>query len=329
MSPLRVGSSPVSLDSLLGQDTALQTLKRALAGNRVHHAYRFEGPEGVGKETAAFLLAQALLCESSGEKPCAECSSCKRAVTFAKEPPEVPRHPDVILVGRGVYPPALLGGASEATGISVEQVRRIVLARTGYPPHEGRAMIFIIRDADELNQSAANALLKTLEEPHRGTHFILLTSRPAKLLDTILSRTLAVRFGPLPPNAMKILLEREGLPLETIEFAQGSLARARMLAHEDVREARDGFLRAVDTAVSAGNCAAALTLADARPEGRSEIIAQLRHVATAFATRARTGEESLRWANSYREVTRSIREVEANGSPALVLEALINRLHRV
>lgn len=319
----------MSLEALLGQDPARQTLERALQHDRVHHAYRFEGPEGVGKETAAFLLAQALLCTAPSPRPCGECSACKRAVSIAPEAPQVPRHPDVILVGRGIYPAQLLGGSSEATGISVEQIRRIVLARVGYPPHEGRAMVFIIRDADELNQAAGNALLKTLEEPNQGTHFILLTSRPAKLLDTILSRTLAVRFGPLPEAAMRTLLEREGLPADVIEFAQGSLARARMLASDDARETRDAFLKAMDAAIEAGHCRAALEFADARPEGRGELIAQLRHAGTYFAARARENQtDSLRWANRHRELTRSIREVEANGSPALVLEALMNRLQR-
>jgi len=317
-----------SFSRLIGQPTAQNTLLRALANERVHHAYRFEGPDGVGKETAAFLLAQALLCTESTQDPCGECSTCRRVETLADEPPEVSTHPDVILVGRALYPSGLLGGASEATGISVEQIRRIVLARMGYPPHEGRNLVIIVRNADELTISAANALLKTLEEPGKGVHFILLTSRPAKLLDTILSRTLAVRFGPLPENAMSELLGREQLSTDVIPYAQGSMARARILASEEAREKRDLFVNGLSDALEAGTVAAALKFADSRPEGRADLLEQLRNAATSFATTARESEEAEIWANRYIEVMRGMREIEANGSPALVLESMVTRMIR-
>src|SRR6187402_2180290 len=180
---------------ILGQDPAVQTLTRALDSGHVHHAYRFEGPAGVGKELAAFALAQALVCEAAGARACEQCSACQRALRISEEEPHVPTHPDVILLQRGLYRGRLT--ANEATGISIEQVRRMVLERIGYRPHEGRARVFIVRDADELTVSAANALLKTLEEPGSSTHFVLLTSRPNRLLDTIRSRTLPVRFSAL------------------------------------------------------------------------------------------------------------------------------------
>src|SRR5687768_2908308 len=117
----------MSFDAILGQDVALQTLKVALASGRLHHAYRFEGPDGVGKERAAFALAQALVCTRQPNVGCGECSACTRAVALSDDEPMVPRHPDVVLIERGLYPPAVLGRASpETTGIGVEQVRRIV-----------------------------------------------------------------------------------------------------------------------------------------------------------------------------------------------------------
>ena len=156
----------MGFSSLLGQPTVVQTLERALTARQVHHAYRFEGPDGVGKELAALRLAQALVCEKGDPFGCETCSACHRAITFATETPEVPLHPDVLLVQRGLYPPSVLGStSSEATGIGVDQIRRIVLGRVGFPPHEGKALVIIIRAAEELTVSAANALLKTLEEP--------------------------------------------------------------------------------------------------------------------------------------------------------------------
>ncbi len=317
----------MSFATLLGQPTARAILERALTVGRVHHAYRFQGPLGVGKETAAFLFAQALLCELGPRTAggCGACSACRRAVTLSPDAPSVPIHPDVILVGRGLYPAQLLGGTSEATGISVEQVRRIVLSRVGYPPHEGRAMVIIVRDADELTPAAANALLKTLEEPHAGIHFVLLTSRPAKLLDTIISRTLAVRFGPLPDAVMEMLLEREGLPSELALHAQGSLERARALSEPELREAREAFVQSLDEVLREGEPAAALRFAEQRPEGRDELVGTLAHVATVFAARARESR-AMTWAVRHQEVVRSIAEVERNGSPALVLESMALRL---
>lgn len=317
----------MSLSTLLGQPTALTTLRRALSTGRIHHAYRFVGPKGVGKETAAFLMAQALLCEqgAGADGGCGVCSACKRVMTFTREAPHVPTHPDVILVGRGLYPPQLVGGASEATGISVEQVRRIVLSRLGFTPHEGRALVVIIRDADELTGSAANALLKTLEEPHPNTHFLLLTHREAKLLDTIVSRTLAVRFGPLPDAALRTLLEQEGLPEQVALYAQGSLEKARALADAEFLEARAEQVAMLDQALREATATAALKWAEHRPEGRHELLALLAHIATTYAARARD-EGAATWAARYAELIRASREIEHNGSPALVLEAMVLRL---
>jgi len=144
-------------DRIRGQGPAIETLVRALENGRVHHAYRFEGPPGVGKEMAAFALAQSLVCAKGGRLGCGECSACQRAVRLAEEDPHVPLHPDVVLLGRGLYPAQVLGTASrESTGIGVEQIRRLVLSRVGFSPHEGRAFVFIIREAEDLTQQAAN-----------------------------------------------------------------------------------------------------------------------------------------------------------------------------
>lgn len=240
-----------------------------------------------------------------------------------------PQHPDLILVGRGVYPPALIGGASEATGISVEQIRRIVLTRMGYPPHEGKALVIIVRGAEDLTVSAANALLKTLEEPGKGVHFILLTSRPASLLDTVLSRSLAIRFGALPESVMATLLEREGITPEVAPYAQGSLERARMLAEPEARRARDDFLAGLDRAMAEGHAEAALGFADQRPDGRGDLLSLLAFVATTFAQRGHDESGRHLWADRYEIISRSIRKIEANGSPALVLESMVGELCRV
>lgn len=316
----------MGFESFLGQPTARQTLERALESGRVHHAYRFEGPAGVGKSTLAKLVARALLCpvEPFG---CGRCSSCERALSVSEDAPHVPKHPDLLYVGRGIYPASLIG-AAEATGVSVEQIRRIVQPRVGYPPHEGRALVILIFDADELSVSAANALLKTLEEPADRTHFLLLTSRPGRLLDTIRSRTLAVRFGPLPEKVVAELLAREGLDEGLAPLAEGSLARARLLGDPELRERNEAFVEAALRAMREPHPAAALRFADERPEGRDDLLLSLAYLGATCATRARRTDtaHARLWAERYHTVLTAQRRIEQNGSPALVLETMLLEL---
>ncbi|HEU4410894.1 MAG TPA: DNA polymerase III subunit delta' [Polyangiaceae bacterium] len=323
---------------LLGQETALATLERALGAGRVHHAYRFEGPDGVGKETAAFALAQALVCAErpGGRGPaCGACSACRRAVTLSEGPPAVPQHPDVILVERGLYPPALLGRSrEEAQDISVDQVRKVVLARLSFPPHEGRARVFLVRRADELGVAAANALLKTLEEPPPGNHFVLLTARPRELIDTIRSRTFAVRFAPLGEGALRTILGRNGVPEAAQELAvelSGGGARAALeSADAEAVAERQAFFDALREAVEAPDMARAIALA-ARCRDKAALGERLRAFAASLARSARGAlaadeRRALSDARRFEVVSRALRDLERNASPALALEAMVLRL---
>ncbi len=316
---------------ILGQEPALQTLTRALETGHVHHAYRFEGPAGVGKEMAAMALAQALVCEVGGGKACGQCAACTRAVRLSEEEPHVPAHPDVTLLQRGLYRGRI--SANEATGISIEQVRRIVLERIGYRPHEGRARIFIVRDADEFTVSAANALLKTLEEPGPNTYFVLLTSRPNRLLDTIRSRTLPVRFSPLSDQLVARILQDKGLDPKAALVAQGSVAQALDLASEDALNEREDFVAAAHAAIGARDLAPAIKFAEAKRE-RDALRALLAYFAQSLAITGRAQvvervDEAERSAVRHRVVLSAMQDVERNVSPALALEAMISRLRRI
>jgi len=316
---------------ILGQEPALQTLTRALDSGHVHHAYRFEGPAGVGKELAAFALAQALVCEAAGPRACERCSACLRALRISEEEPHVPAHPDVIVLQRGLYRGRI--SASEATGISIEQVRRMVLERVGYGPHEGRARVFIVRDADELTVSAANALLKTLEEPGQGTHFVLLTSRPNRLLDTIRSRTLPVRFSPLADALVAQILQAKGLDPKVAAVAQGSVALALDLASDDAIKEREEFVAAAHAALSARDLAPGIKFAEVRRE-RDSLRGLLAYFAQslAFAGREQAAtriEHAERLAEQHRVVLSAMQDLDRNVSPALVLEAMIYRLRQI
>jgi DNA polymerase III subunit delta' len=315
---------------ILGQEAAVGTLKRALESGRVHHAYRFEGPDGVGKELAAFALAQALVCEK-GPAACGACSACRRAVTLAEDDPRVPLHPDVVLVERGLYKTLIAAG--EATGISIEQVRRIVLGRAGYTPHEGRALVFIVRAAEELTPQAANALLKTLEEPPPRTHFVLLTSRPSRLLDTIRSRTLPVRFAPLPDQVVAQILEARGLDSAVAPLAQGSAGQALLLADPERQADRESFVAGVLEALEASDLSAALKLGESRRADRQELGELLGHLGQALAARSRALAESEparaeHLAQQYDVVLSTLGELEKNVQPALAFEAMMVRLRQ-
>jgi DNA polymerase-3 subunit delta' len=282
----------VPFDHLLGQQTAVETLTRALRGGHVHHAYRFEGMAGVGKELAAVALAQALLCASEEVLGCGQCDPCRRAASTCAQEPRLPLHPDLVLVERGLYPPETLGRREpESNEISVAQIRRVVLGRLPYPPHEGRARIFLVRRAEELSQSAANALLKALEEPKPRTHFVLLCAQPDRLLPTIRSRSLGVRFGPLPDEVVARILRAHGVPDDhvaaAVALAGGSAEAALEAADPERSAARQGFVDGVLAAVAAPELDVAVQLGEGYPGDRHRLLADLGALGAHYARQAR------------------------------------------
>lgn len=238
---------------LVGNQRAQETLRRMLAGGRVPGALLFTGEDGVGKKLFAVELARALNCRErvrEGVEACGRCSSCERAGTFtlpAADDNEANRqilwsaHRDV-----GLLRPA-------GRFITVQQVRELE-RETNFRPYEGRARVFIIEDSDRLNESASNALLKTLEEPHPTSHLVLVTSRPASLLPTIRSRCQAVRFSPLSPAEIEDFLvkgrRRSGEEARlAARFARGRLAHALALNLDEYRARRDAMLAVLDALI--------------------------------------------------------------------------------
>jgi DNA polymerase-3 subunit delta' len=326
----------VPFSHIQGQDAAIATLGAALRRGRVHHAYRFEGPDGTGKEMCAFALAQALVCTGGDPLGCGRCDACHRAVTLSSERPEAPLHPDVSIVEKNFYPPETIGRSRpELTDISVDQIRKIVLAHAAYAPHEGRARVFIVRRAEELSQSAANALLKTLEEPRQGTHFILLTARGDRLLNTIRSRTLPVRFGPLPDEVVRSVLRARGVPDErvdlAVELAAGSASAALELADEERSAARDAFVSTVLGAVEARDLGPAVVLSESGDKDKGALKDDLRALAAVLARRARRDVAASPRAagvaaRRYEAVARAVVSLERNASPGLTMIALVQEM---
>lgn len=324
---------------ILGQEAALATLGAALTRGRVHHAYRFEGPDGTGKELCAFALAQALVCVGGDPLGCGRCDACVRAVKLAEDRPHSPLHPDVAIVEKNFYPPETIGRSRpELTDISVDQIRTIVLAHAAYPPHEGRARVYIVRRAEELSVSAANALLKTLEEPRAGTHFILLTSRGDRLLNTIRSRTLPVRFGPLPDDVVRNVLRAAAVPEErqelAVELAAGSASLALELSDEERTAARDAFVTQVLDAVAARDLGPAVVLSESGDKDKGALKEDLRALAAVLARRARhdvaaAPNAAATAARRYEAVARAVVSLERNASPGLTMIALVQEMRAV
>jgi DNA polymerase-3 subunit delta' len=326
------------LSTVRAQPTAVETLRRALTAGRVHHAYLFDGPDGVGKERAAFGLAQALVCErrKPGEADaCGVCSPCTRALPRAGE--TRPVHPDVVVLERGLYEPASIGRKSpETQDLSIDQVRTLVLARAAFAPHEGRAKVFIMRRAEEMSTSAANALLKTLEEPGARTHFVLLTSMPDALLPTIRSRTLRVRFGALPDAVVTELLVAQGTEparaTEIARLAEGSMATAGTLADPEASARREQFVARAVSALESGDAGEAFDLAaDAKAIDKDALAVQLQALAAALAARAveaadardrRADVAAARLGLAHA----AIQQLEGNASSQLAVEAMLLKM---
>ena len=160
-----------------GQDRVAALLQRAIARDRVPHAYLFSGPAGAPMMDTAMALACALDCEVARGEGCGECEQCSKIIAGI--------HPDVVTLVRE--------GAAQI--VPIESVRNQVIARIGLPPHEAAVRVFVVEEATALAPPAANALLKTLEEPPPRTLFVLCTTAPEQLLPTIRSRCQRVRFG--------------------------------------------------------------------------------------------------------------------------------------
>lgn len=212
----------------------------------------------------------------------------------------------------------------------MEQIRKVLLGRAGYGAHEGRALVVFIEDAEELTISAANALLKTLEEPGPQVHFVLHTSRPHRLLDTLRSRTLAVRFGPLPNDVVAGVLQTLGLDVKLAAAAEGSMERALQLASGDVAERNREWIKAVDGALAAPNLGPGLELTRDLPKGRHEVLALLQAYASELAVRVRapsvSDEQRKSLALRHQKLDAALGAVEQNVNPSLAIEALLVEL---
>lgn len=237
-------------DKLAGNQRVKDLLRRLLKDGRIPGALLFAGEEGVGKKLFALEVARALNCRNHVDRveACDVCPSCKRTGVFVLPSPE-----DKEANKRIIWSSHTDVGMARAPKrvILIDQIRDLE-REANFRPNEGVARVFLVDDADKLNDESSNALLKTLEEPPATSHLILITSRPASLLSTIRSRCQTIRFAPLGVEELKkvVLETRTELSNEQAlilaRAARGSVGRALKTDLSQYIEQRDSMLAVLD-----------------------------------------------------------------------------------
>lgn len=234
---------------VVGHEKVKNVLAASVLGNRVGHAYIFEGPEGVGRLTTAKAFAQLLLCENpSGGEACGKCKSCSMCQSS--------NHPDVQVITNQLYDPS-----KKSLDVLVDTVRN--MKKDVYiKPFSSERKIYIVPRADTMNLHAQNSLLKVLEEPPEYCTIILIAENSNQFLPTILSRAVPLKFFPLPNSDVEGYMTKEFPELENeaaviAAMCGGCIGRGRVLAEsEDVMQIRNELFGCLTNLVRRGSKAA-------------------------------------------------------------------------
>ena len=318
----------MDLARILGQERAVGLLKAAFESQRLSHAYLFQGPDGVGKETTALAFAQALNCEGEGLEACGRCAACKMAEGLS--------HPDIHLIfptPRTLKPAErseLVAGyvrdgyreqdfGRKSAIISVETVLSDVVAKANQRPYIGPWKAFVLADADMMTMEGANTLLKTLEEPPDRTVIILTTSRPSALPATVVSRCQKIPFSSLSRDTVKqVLLGDPRLGFDA-DRAEAAAALSQGSAGTALRADREGPTVDLER------------VADLMAGKRTKDVASLVNEATALAFRLGRSEQQrlldlmLLW---YRDVLKLSEMGGEGAAPQLLYSQHTDELSR-
>ena len=258
--------------NLIGNDHVKQMLKRLLANGRVPNSLLFVGDEGVGKWQFALELAKAFLCkEPADHQACGACAACQRADVFTFPTSDkgedyervfFSKHSDVGMV------------IPFKRNVRINAIRDLE-REANFRPYEANARFFIVDDAEKMNDNAANALLKTLEEPPPTTYIFLITSRPDSLLPTIKSRCQTIRFAPVAADEIQQFMTEEKAFTHdearlAARFARGSIGRAVSINVGQFREQRDRMLGVVRNAIKTGDRAALLRASEEMNDAKNK-----------------------------------------------------------
>jgi len=231
----------MSFESILGQKDAVESLRRRLAAKAVPHALLFTGPDGVGKRATAVEFAKALLCEKNGANACDACCHCKKI--------DSKQHPDIFFIT-----------PNDKGNIQIASVREAI-SRSQMKPFEALFQLVVIDSAEAMGDEAQNALLKVLEEPPKGAHFVLISSEPHLLYPTVLSRCQRVAFEALSDvDVATILASKCGVERPDAErmarLGRGSVLQALSAGDVDFRRAEDRAFECVAAAKTGATIAA-------------------------------------------------------------------------
>ncbi len=285
---------PQTFESMVGQKHIVSTLQNALADGRMAHAYLFTGPRGTGKTTTARLLAKALMCEAGGGGPTAHPDgTCEQCLEIA----------------RGTHPDVYELDAASRTG--VDNVRDEIINRVAFAPTQGRYKVYVIDEVHMLTTAAFNALLKTLEEPPSHVVFVLCTTDPQKIPETVLSRCQRLEFHRISDadiaERLEFVCKSEGF-----EYDSEALALVARHARGGLRDALStletlsvhgrGSVRIEDARELLGE------VADDTLSGMAELVAA-RDVAGCFARVAEMSSRGMDIEQYVRDFTRHMRNV--------------------
>jgi DNA polymerase-3 subunit delta' len=249
----------MSFSDIYGQERQKAVLKSAMERGRVSHAYLFHGMKGVGKKTTATIFARALNCREEGFDSCDSCSSCIKM--------DHGNHPDFVLIEPGGF------------FIKIEAVRGLQ-GQTKFRPFEGQKRVFVIADAERMNSPAANALLKTLEEPTSSNILILISSRPHELPRTIVSRCQRLRFNPLARDVISaFLMDRHSVGEEEARLiaasSGGSIGRALEMKEESYLSFKNGVIERISDSKASKDPLEFLSFVEYLGDDRKKVLEKL------------------------------------------------------
>lgn len=302
---------PTVFDELLGQEHIVKILQNQIDGGCVGHAYLFCGTRGTGKTTTARLLAKALNCTGEGRKPCGKCPACRA-------------------IAEGTFIDVMEMDA--ASNNSVDDIRSL-RESVNFPPAVGRYKVYIIDEAHMLTAQAANAFLKTLEEPPENTVFILATTDPNKLPPTILSRCIRMDFRRVPE---KQIAEGFARICESIGVAADPDALALIASNSDgsVRDGLSLLDRCVSGAKSLSRDDVLMLLGMSGVETFTEITDRIleKDVSGAVAVLARViseGKEVMQFVKDWTEHIRNLMIIKYSEHPENILNLSAENIARL
>ena len=244
---------------IAGHERIVEVFRRSVRSGKISHSYIFEGVPGSGRRKTALALIQAIFCPAVADDACGVCPSCRKIASG--------NHGDIHFVEP----------LPDKRDISIDQLREIQ-RELSLRPYEAPRKACILEPAERMSVNAANSLLKTLEEPPGNAIIILLSENADMLLPTIRSRCQLIRFSPLSPENIRLLLEKSGMPPDDAgllaPMSEGSMQRAGELDNDTLSARREVLITHL-FALDIGRIGSVFDMAEELAGNRDETLASL------------------------------------------------------